>query len=33
VGDDVNVQLWYRDPTAANGGNANLSNAIFYTVQ
>ncbi|MDH4148164.1 MAG: DNRLRE domain-containing protein [Acidimicrobiia bacterium] len=32
VGDDVNVQLWYRDPTAANAGNANFSNAIFYTV-
>ena len=33
VGEDVNVQLWYRDPTAANSGNANFSNAIFYTVQ
>jgi hypothetical protein len=31
VGEDVNVQLWYRDPGAA--GNANFSNAIFYTVQ
>jgi hypothetical protein len=29
--DDVNVQLWHRDPTAP--GTANLSNAIFYTVQ
>jgi hypothetical protein len=33
VGDDVNVQLWYRDPLGASGGNANFSNAIFYTVQ
>ena len=33
VGEDVNVQLWYRDPTPANSGNANFSNAIFYTVQ
>jgi hypothetical protein len=33
VGDDLNVQLWYRDPTPANGGNANFSNALFYTVQ
>ncbi|HVS18175.1 MAG TPA: hypothetical protein VMT18_06215, partial [Planctomycetota bacterium] len=33
VGEDVNVQLWYRDPTPANPGNANFSNAIFYTVQ
>ena len=31
VGEDVNVQLWYRDPTPANGGNANFSNAVFYT--
>jgi hypothetical protein len=31
VGEDVNAQLWYRDPGA--GGNANFSNAIFYTVQ
>ena len=31
VGEDVNVQLWYRDPGAA--GNANLSNALYYTVQ
>jgi hypothetical protein len=31
VGEDVNVQLWYRDPGSA--GDANLSNAIFYTVQ
>jgi hypothetical protein len=33
VGEDVNVQLWYRDPTPALAGNANLSNAVFYTVQ
>jgi len=33
VGEDVNAQLWYRDPTSANPGNANFSNAIFYTVQ
>ena len=33
VGEDVNAQLWYRDPTPANSGNANFSNAIFYTVQ
>jgi hypothetical protein len=31
VGEDVNVQLWHRDPTAA--GTADFSNAIFYTVQ
>jgi hypothetical protein len=31
VGEDVNVQLWHRDPAAA--GTANFSNAIFYTVQ
>jgi hypothetical protein len=31
VGEDVNVQLWHRDPAAA--GAANFSNAIFYTVQ
>lgn len=31
VGDDVNVQFWYRDPNAI--GVSNLSNAIFYTVQ
>lgn len=33
VGDDVNVQLWYRDPTSTEPGNAGFSNAIFYTVQ
>jgi len=33
LGEDVNVQFWYRDPTAANPGNANLSNALFYTLQ
>jgi hypothetical protein len=32
VGQDVNVQLWYRDPTPALPGNANFSNAVFYTV-
>jgi hypothetical protein len=31
VGEDVNVQLWHRDPTAP--GTANFSNALFYTVQ
>jgi hypothetical protein len=31
VGEDLNVQFWHRDPTAA--GSANFSNAIFYTVQ
>ena len=31
VGEDVNVQFWYRDPPAV--GTANFSNAIFYTVQ
>jgi len=31
VGEDVNVQLWHRDPAAP--GTANFSNAIFYTVQ
>jgi hypothetical protein len=32
AGEDVNVQLWYRDPTP--GGNAaNFSNAVFYTAQ
>lgn len=29
VGDDVNVQFWYRDPYAS--GTASFSNAIFYT--
>lgn len=33
VGEDVNVQLWYRDPKGGAGGDANFSNAIFYTVQ
>jgi hypothetical protein len=33
VGEDVNVQLWYRDPKHGEHGNANLSNAVFYTVQ
>jgi hypothetical protein len=33
VGDDVNVQLWYRDPMPAVPDNANFSNAVFYTVQ
>jgi hypothetical protein len=31
VGEDVNVQCWYRDPP--NPANANFTNAIFYTVQ
>jgi len=31
AGEDVNVQLWHRDPPAP--GTANFSNAIFYTVQ
>lgn len=31
AGEDVNVQLWHRDPTAA--GTADFSNAIFYTAQ
>jgi len=31
VGEDVNVQCWYRDPP--NPGTANFTNAIFYTVQ
>jgi hypothetical protein len=31
VGQDVNVQLWYRDPGAV--GDADFSNAAFYTVQ
>jgi hypothetical protein len=30
VGEDVNVQCWYRDPP--NVANANFTNAIFYTV-
>ncbi|HVS19092.1 MAG TPA: hypothetical protein VMT18_10875 [Planctomycetota bacterium] len=33
VGEDVNVQLWYRDPLPSDPGNANLSNLAFYTVQ
>ena len=33
VGEDVNVQLWYRDPTGGGGGEARFSNAIFYTLQ
>jgi hypothetical protein len=32
VGEDVNVQLWYRDP-APSGSQARFSNAIFYTIQ
>jgi hypothetical protein len=32
VGEDVNVQLWYRDPMASSPGNANFSNAVFYTL-
>jgi hypothetical protein len=31
AGEDVNVQLWHRDPAAA--GTADFSNAIFYTAQ
>jgi hypothetical protein len=31
VGEDVNVQFWYRDPGAV--GNANFSGGVFYTVQ
>jgi hypothetical protein len=31
VGEDVNVQLWYRDP--APPANSRLSNAIHYTLQ
>jgi hypothetical protein len=31
VGQDVNAQLWYRDPGSV--GDANFSDAIFYTVQ
>lgn len=31
VGEDVNVQFWYRDPESS--GLSNLSNAIFYTVR
>jgi hypothetical protein len=31
VGEDVNVQCWYRDPP--NPANANFTNMIFYTVQ
>jgi hypothetical protein len=31
VGEDVNVQLWYRDPGAV--GNADFSNAVYYAVQ
>jgi hypothetical protein len=31
VGEDVNVQFWHRDPTAA--GTANFTNMLFYTVQ
>jgi hypothetical protein len=30
AGEDVNVQGWYRDPGAV--GNANFSNAVFYTL-
>ena len=33
VGEDVNVQLWHRDPTPTDAGNANFSNAVHYTVQ
>jgi hypothetical protein len=31
AGEDVNVQLWHRDPTAS--GTADFSNAVFYTAQ
>jgi hypothetical protein len=33
VGEDVNVQFWYRDPSAIAPGNSNLSNAVYYTVR
>jgi hypothetical protein len=33
VGEDVNVQFWYRDPSAVAPGNSNLSNAVYYTVR
>jgi hypothetical protein len=33
AGEDVNVQFWYRDPRPGDQGNANFSNAVFYTVQ
>jgi hypothetical protein len=31
IGEDVNVQCWYRDPP--NLCLSNFTNAIFYTVQ
>lgn len=31
VGDDLNVQCWYRDPPV--GGQASFTNAVFYTLQ
>jgi hypothetical protein len=33
VGDDVNVQLWYRDPIPDVPGGAGFSNAVYYTAQ
>ncbi|HVS19312.1 MAG TPA: FG-GAP repeat protein [Planctomycetota bacterium] len=33
VGEDVNVQLWFRDPTTQNFGQSRASNAIYYTLQ
>ena len=33
VGQDINAQFWYRDPITGNTGNANFSNAVFYTLQ
>ena len=32
VGDDLNVQFWFRDPTSSEPGRARFSNAIFYTL-
>lgn len=33
VGEDVNVQFWYRDPIPTNAANSNLTNALFYTLR
>lgn len=33
VGEDVNVQFWYRDPGPGTGYNSNLTNALFYTLR
>lgn len=33
VGEDVNVQFWYRDSVPGSPANSNLTNALFYTLR